>query len=34
VNGIDGRVQESLDFFDDVQMKYPEAKKWVCGHSL
>ena len=34
VNGIDGRVQESLDFFDDVQMKYPEAKKRVCGHSL
>jgi hypothetical protein len=34
VNGIDGRVQESLNFFDEVQMKYPEAKKWVCGHSL
>ena len=34
VNGIDGRVQQSLDFFDDVQMKYPEAKKWVSGHSL
>ena len=34
VNGIDNRVQESLDFFDEVQMKYPEAKKWVCGHSL
>lgn len=34
VNGIDGRVQESLDFFDDIQMKYPDAKKWVCGHSL
>ena len=34
VNGIDGRVQESLDLFDDIQMKYPEAKKWVCGHSL
>jgi len=34
VNGIDGRVQESLDFFDNVQMKYPDAKKWVCGHSL
>ena len=34
VNGIDGRVQESLDFFDDIQMKYPEAKKRVCGHSL
>ena len=34
VNGIDGRVQESLDFFDDVQMKYPDAKKWICGHSL
>ncbi len=34
VNGIDWRVQESLDFFDDIQMKYPDAKKWVCGHSL
>ena len=34
VNGIDGRVQESLNFFDDIQMKYPEAKKRVCGHSL
>lgn len=34
VNGIDGRVQESLNFFDDVQMKYPDAKKWICGHSL
>ena len=34
VNGIDWRVQESLEFFDEVQMKYPDAKKWVCGHSL
>lgn len=34
VNWIDGRVQQSLDFFDEVQMKYPDAKKWVCGHSL
>ena len=34
VNWIDGRVQQSLDFFDDIQMKYPDAKKWVCGHSL
>lgn len=34
VNGIDGRVQESLNFFDDVQMKYSDAKKWICGHSL
>ena len=34
VNWIDGRVQDSLDFFDDIQMKYPDAKKWVCGHSL
>lgn len=34
VNGIDWRVQESLDFFDEVQMKYPDTKKWVCGHSL
>lgn len=34
VNGIDGRVQDSLEFFDDIQMKYPDAKKWVSGHSL
>ena len=34
VNSIDGRVQDSLDFFDDIQMKYPTAKKWICGHSL
>ena len=34
VNGIDGRVVDSLNFFDDVQMKYPDAKKWICGHSL
>lgn len=34
VNGLDGRVQDSLEFFDDVQMKYPSAKKWICGHSL
>lgn len=34
VNWIDGRVQDSLGFFDDVQMKYPTAKKRICGHSL
>lgn len=34
VNSIDGRVQQSLDFFDDVQMKYPKSQKWVCWHSL
>lgn len=34
VNWIDGRVQDSLNFFDDVQMKYPDAKKWICWHSL
>jgi len=34
VNWIDGRVQDSLDFFDNIQMKYPESKKWVCWHSL
>ena len=34
VNWIDKRVQDSLDFFDEIQMKYPDAKKWVCGHSL
>jgi putative lipase involved disintegration of autophagic bodies len=34
VNGIDGRIQNSLDFFDNIQIKYPDAKKRVCGHSL
>ncbi len=34
VNWIDKRVQDSLDFFDEIQMKYPGARKWVCGHSL
>ena len=34
VNSIDGRVQNSLDFFDNIQIKYPNAKKWICGHSL
>ena len=34
VNWIDSRVQDSLDFFDEIQMKYPDAKKWVSGHSL
>ena len=34
VNWIDKRVQDSLDFFDEIQMRYPDAKKWVCGHSL
>ena len=34
VNWLDGRVVDSLDFFDDVQMKYPDARKRICGHSL
>lgn len=34
VNWLDSRVQQSLDFYDDVQMKYPDAKKWICWHSL
>ena len=34
VNWIDERVQESLKFFDEIQIKYPDAKKWICGHSL
>lgn len=34
VNWLDGRVEKSLEFFDDVQMKYPDAKKRICGHSL
>ena len=34
VNWLDWRVEQSLDFFDDVQMKYPDARKWICGHSL
>lgn len=34
VNSIDNRVTRSLDFYDDIQMKYPNEKKWVCWHSL
>ena len=34
VNWMDWRVQDSLEFFDEIQMKYPDARKWVCGHSL
>ncbi len=34
VNSIDGRVQDSLEFFDNIQMKYPNCKKWICWHSL
>lgn len=34
VNWLDGRVEQSINFFDDVQMKYPNAKKRICGHSL
>ncbi len=34
VNSIDTRVTRSLDFYDEIQMKYPNMKKWVCWHSL
>jgi len=34
VNSIDGRVKQSLEFYDEVVMKYPDAKKWICWHSL
>lgn len=34
VNSIDNRVTKSLDFYDEIQMKYPNMKKWVCWHSL
>lgn len=34
VNSIDTRVTRSLDFYDEIQMKYPNEKKWVCWHSL
>jgi len=34
VNWLDGRVETSINFYDDVQMKYPYAKKRICGHSL
>ena len=34
VNSIDGRVKQSLNFYDDVVMKYPNSKVWICGHSL
>lgn len=34
VNWIDWRVSNSLEFFDNIQIKYPDARKWICGHSL
>lgn len=34
VNGMDVRVKESIEFYDSVQMKYPESEKRICGHSL
>ena len=34
VNSIDSRVTRSLEFYDEIQIKYPNMKKWVCGHSL
>ena len=34
VNWIDERVERSISFFDEVQMKYPDSRKWICGHSL
>ena len=34
VNSIDSRVEDSLNFFDDIQMKYPDCKKRICWHSL
>ncbi len=33
-NAIDIRLQQSLDFFDQVKVKYPQHKKWIAGHSL
>lgn len=33
-NAIDVRIQQSLDFFDQVKVKYPEHQIRVTGHSL
>lgn len=33
-NAIDSRVQESLDFFDQVKIQYPTHQIWIAGHSL
>jgi predicted alpha/beta hydrolase len=34
MNAIDSRVKASLDFYDQVAMKYPTHEKWLTGHSL
>jgi putative lipase involved disintegration of autophagic bodies len=31
---IDERVKESLMIYDAFREKYPDYKKWICGHSL
>ena len=34
MNAIDTRIKVSLDFYDQVIVKYPYHEKWVTGHSL
>jgi hypothetical protein len=34
VNAIDVRIKASLEFYDQVVMKYPLHEKWLTGHSL
>jgi hypothetical protein len=34
VSGVDKRVKSSLRIYDSIQAKYPDYRKWVCGHSL
>jgi hypothetical protein len=33
-NAVDVRIKASLDFYDQVAMKYPTHEKWLTGHSL
>lgn len=34
MNAIDVRIKQSLDFYDQVTIKYPTHEKWIAGHSL
>jgi len=34
MNAVDVRIKISLDFYDQVTMKYPNYEKWLTGHSL
>ncbi|GHW02928.1 hypothetical protein AGMMS50249_7140 [candidate division SR1 bacterium] len=33
-NSVDKRVEESLNFYDQVKTSYPDYEIWISGHSL